>query len=103
MKEIPWTAWCKAYGIPEPRLEYRFHPTRKWRFDACWPDVKVAVEIQGGVWIGGKHGRGSGIVKDYEKLNHGQIAGWIILQLTPRDISSGAGAPLVLSAIRSRI
>lgn len=29
--------------------EYRFHPTRKWRFDFAIPHIKVAIEIEGGL------------------------------------------------------
>ena len=39
--------------------------------------------------VGGKHGRGSGIVKDYEKLNHAQALGWTVLQLTPQQVENG--------------
>ena len=28
--------------------EYRFHPTRKWRFDYAWPENKIALEVEGG-------------------------------------------------------
>ena len=86
-------------GWPKPEREYRFHPTRRWRFDYCWrwPEatarqgfgVCVALEVQGGIWSRGKHGRGSGIVKDYEKLNHAQANGWRVLQLTPQQVKAG--------------
>jgi len=38
----------RVNGLPEPEREYRFHPRRKWRFDAAWPDAKLAVEVEGG-------------------------------------------------------
>ena len=91
-------AQAKAAGWPVPEREYRFHPVRKWRFDYAWcrdPGCDggwqnmTAVEVQGGVWSGGKHGRGSGIVKDYEKLNHAQALGWTVLQLTPQQVENG--------------
>ncbi len=101
--DVPFEVWCKAYGIPKPELEYRFHPTRKFRWDACWPNLKLAVEIQGGVWNTGKHGRGSGIVKDYEKQNIGVTLGWAILQFVPSDIANGSAALVIQEALRSRI
>ena len=45
------TAYLKEFGIAEPVYEYKFHPTRRWRFDLAWPDKKVAVEVQGGIFV----------------------------------------------------
>lgn len=66
--------------------EYRFHPTRKWRFDYAIPEFKIAIEIDGGVFIQGRHNRGSGYVKDMEKFNEAAILGWRILRFTPQQI-----------------
>jgi hypothetical protein len=68
------------HQAPAYEREYRFHPTRKWRFDFAWPKRKVAVEIQGGVWSGGAHGRGSGITRNFEKYNAAAVLGWRVLQ-----------------------
>lgn len=80
--------------------EYRFHPTRKWRLDLAWPEVRVAVEIQGGVYVRGKHVQGDGAEKDYEKLNEAQLLGWIVLQTTPRGLALPAFLETVLWAVR---
>lgn len=34
--------------------EYRFHPAREWRFDFAIPDCRVAIEVEGGAFIGGR-------------------------------------------------
>ena len=87
---MPFDFQCRAIGLPPPVGEYRFHPVRRWRFDYAWKlPTMVALEVQGGIWTGGKHGRGSGIVKDYEKLNHAQANGWTVLQLTPQQVKAG--------------
>lgn len=79
----------KAAGLPIPEREYRFHPTRRWPFDFAYPERKIAIEVQGGTWSGGAHGRGSGIERDYEKINAAQILGWTVLQFSTTMIKSG--------------
>lgn len=69
-----------ARALPAPHQEYKFHPTRRWRFDFAWPDEMIAVEVQGGVWNAGAHGRGSGITRNFEKYNAAAVLGWRILQ-----------------------
>ena len=75
--------------LPTPKRELKFHPTRRWRFDFAWPDQMVAVEIQGGVWSGGAHGRGSGITRNYEKYNAAAVRGWRVLQGDSSMLRSG--------------
>ena len=77
------TRWRQlARDAPEPVSEYRFHPVRRWRLDYAWPDERVAVELQGGVWTGGRHVRGGGYRSDCEKLNALQSAGWRVYYVT---------------------
>ena len=71
-----------APDLPEPETEYRFHPSRRWRFDVAWPVEQVAVELDGGAYSGGRHTRGSGFVKDCEKLNAATVRGWRVLRFT---------------------
>lgn len=68
--------------IPTPEREHRFHPTRDWRFDFAWPALKVAVEVEGGTWVTGRHSRGSGFAKDAEKYNAAVGLGWFVLRYT---------------------
>lgn len=93
---------CVRGGLPEPVPELLFHPVRKWRFDWAWPAVKVALEIQGGVWVSGRHSRGKGQIGDMAKLNEAQILGWIVLQATPQQVESGEALEVVRGAIAAR-
>ena len=78
-----------SYDLPVPVREYRFHPARRWRVDYAWPEHRLAVEIEGGAWIGGRHTRGSGFVRDIEKYNSLAVMGWSLLRFTPRQIITG--------------
>ena len=90
-----------ALRVPAPTPEFVFHPTRKWRLDYAWPARKLALEVEGGVWSGGKHGRGSGIVKDMEKANGLALLGWRLLRVTPSELPQNATAQLVRDALET--
>ena len=70
-------------GILIPVSEHKFHATRRWRFDYAWPEKYLAVEIEGGTWVGGRHTRGVGYEKDCEKYNTAVSLGWRVLRFTP--------------------
>ena len=55
---------------------------RKFRFDRCSLDKRVAVEIQGGTWTGGRHTSPQGYRKDCEKLLIAAELHWQIIYLT---------------------
>ena len=82
----PLVGLCRAAGLPEPVPEYRFHPARRWRADYAWPLQRVLVEIDGGVWSGGRHTRGAGFVADCEKLNAAALLGYAVLRYTPQQL-----------------
>jgi len=90
-------AACERWGLPEPQPEYRFHSSRRWRFDWTFPR-KIAVEVVGGAFVSGRHSRGQGQIADMERLNTAQTLGWIVLQFTPRQILDGSFVAMVLAA-----
>lgn len=91
---------CRAGHLPEPVREHRFHGERRFRFDFCWPDRKIAVEIDGGTWTGGRHSRGAGYERDCEKLNLAALAGWRVFRFTGGMVRSGAAIATVVEALR---
>lgn len=72
--------------IQRPVPEYKFHSTRKWRFDFCWPDKMIALEVEGGVFTGGRHTRGVGFINDMEKYNTAALMGWRIIRTVPNEL-----------------
>lgn len=80
----------KQEKMPVPEAEFKFHPTRKWRFDYAYPKLKIGIECDGAVWSQGRHTRGSGYIKDMEKFNAAAILGWRILKYTPDQLGSNA-------------
>lgn len=82
--------------------ELRFHESRRWRFDYAFPSYKVAVEVDGGVWTGGRHINPSGYVNDMEKLNTAASMGWLVLRITTDDRFAIKTYDLIKNAIELR-
>lgn len=91
----------RAAKLPEPEREYAFHDKRKWRFDFAWVELKIAAEVQGGIWSGGAHGRGTGIRRDYQKMNTAQTMGWKVYQFCTNDIDDGSALATIESVLNS--
>jgi very-short-patch-repair endonuclease len=87
----------KATGATGFVREHQFDAARRWRFDFAWPDLMVAVEVEGGQWVGG-HG-GSRFRKDAEKYNEAAIQGWMVLRLTTDMVDDGSGVTAVGRAL----
>ena len=62
--------------------EYKFHPTRRWRFDFAFPSVKLAIEIDG---QGGGHSRVKAVRDECEKYNAAVMLGWRIMRFPATD------------------
>jgi hypothetical protein len=85
-------------GLPAPVLEFRFAPPRRWRFDFAWPARKLALEVEGGVWVQGRHTRGRGFEADCTKYNSAGLLGWIVLRVTPAMLKDGRALALLEEA-----
>jgi very-short-patch-repair endonuclease len=68
--------------------EYRFSPDRRWRFDFAHPATRIAIELDGGTWSGGRHVQGAGFAADAEKHNAAMGAGWRVWHLTGEMITA---------------
>lgn len=88
-----------ARFLPMPTPEHRFDLSRRWRFDRAWLNCKLAVEIEGGTWVKGRHSRGSGMRKDAEKYNAAILQGWRVLRFTGDMVKDGSAIGVVERAL----
>lgn len=88
--------------LPAPEAEHQFHPTRKWRFDWAWPELKVAVEYQGGTFQDRRTGHSTvkGLSNDYEKLTEAALLGWRVILITSGTVRSGQALQWAERAIK---
>jgi len=85
--EAIFMALLRDAGLPRPVTEYRFHVKRLWRMDYAWVEDKVALEVEGGIWAGGRHNRASGFLRDMEKYNTATMMGWRVVRCTPQTLT----------------
>lgn len=90
----------KEAKLIEPIREYAFAKPRRWRFDFAWPDQKLAVEIEGGVWTNGRHTRGSGFIADSEKYNTAALLGWKVLRFHGGAVKDGSAVNTIAPLVR---
>ena len=90
----------KAAKLPQPQMELRFHPVRRWRFDFAWIPEKVALEVDGGTWTGGRHIRGTGYENDCIKLDEAAILGWTVIRATTNMVKDGRALALLERALK---
>jgi hypothetical protein len=79
--------------------EFVFHPTRKWRLDFVIIDTDLAVEVEGGAWVSGRHTRPLGFSEDCLKYSEAAVLGWRILHVTPQHVIDGEALDLIERAI----
>lgn len=92
--------WVKDLHLPECIPNYPFMlPRRKFELDLAWPGWRLGVEVEGSIWTGGAHGRGTGIERDMEKANIATLEGWRILRVTTRQAKSGSCIPMIAEAL----
>jgi hypothetical protein len=85
--ELPFLRlFASAYpDLPAPQRDFKFHPTRKWKFDFAWPEQRVAVELHGGGGRG-RHCRLTGLSSDCQKRNEAQQLGYVVLEYTVLEL-----------------
>lgn len=65
---------------------------RRWKFDFAWPEQKIAIEAQGGVYMRSGHTGGKNMEDDYAKLNACVAEGWRIFYVTSGMLRNDAAS-----------
>lgn len=94
----------KQVGLLPQAREFHGIPGRKFRFDFAWPDRKVALECEGGVWQENRTGHTAGkhYEKDCEKYSLAAANGWLVIRATNHQIESGEFLTWVRQALELR-
>lgn len=89
-----------ALDGPKLESEYRFHPARRWRADYAHIESRTLIELEGGVWVGGRHNRAAGFVADAEKYLEAALGGWRVVRLVGSQLNLNTIGRLI-TAIRN--
>lgn len=87
---ISWNllVWCQE-NVTSLQEEYIFAPPRKWAFDWCLPELRIAIEYEGGIFMQKSgHTNLKGIKRDIEKYNSAQVLGWKVIRLHAHNYES---------------
>jgi len=88
--------WMVLRG-PKLTPEFKFDAKRRFRFDFYCEcnGLKVAVELEGGVFIRGRHQRPGGFLRDMEKYNLAASKGILVFRIPSHDISHKWISPIL--------
>jgi very-short-patch-repair endonuclease len=78
----------QAYRI-EFEQEFQFNKDRRWRADFHILDTRILIEVEGGIWSGGRHTRGKGYIADMEKYNSATALGYSVYRYSTEQVKSG--------------
>ena len=78
--------WQLAKGPPLER-EFRFHAERRWRADFAHLPSRTLIEVEGGIWVQGRHNRAAGFNADLEKYLEAGLLGWRVFRFGPEQIT----------------
>lgn len=92
---------------PQPAFcwhtEHRFALPRLYRFDFAWPSLLIAVELEGGIWNGGRHTQARGFIEDARKYNLAAEIGWTVLRYPGTLVNSGEAVAQTEQMLRSAL
>lgn len=98
MLEATFALHLRARRFPECVREYEFHPTRGWRFDFAWPNLKIAVEVEGEV-----HRIKNRFDGDLEKYAAALLMGWRVLRVGSAQVRSAVAIQWIANLLGHEI
>lgn len=88
--------------------EYKFHSSRKFRFDFFLPISSeiikgIGIEYDGALWVRGRHQTPKGFFNDTVKTNLALSSGFLVLRYTSEHLKNYESLELVKNEIKKTI
>jgi len=90
--------YWQSLGGPVLEREFRFHQTGKLRADFVHVDSHTLIEIEGGIYMQGRHNQPQDFAADAEKHLGAALDGWRVRRLTVLQVTA---PPLNASSVSS--
>lgn len=100
LEDMAFLQMLKDAGLPEPEMEFKFAPSRRFRFDFAFPQFRLAVEKEGGVYTRQAHGSVSGVLRDLEKYSLAAVMGWRVIRRVPKELATEATIEMIREAMQ---
>lgn len=91
-EDLAWRLDVLQIPYEREKIFRGINEDRRWRFDFLLQpeELKIAIEVEGGVFVGGRHTRGQGFTNDLIKYNEAAIMGYMVLRYTTAQINGVA-------------
>lgn len=114
--ELDFAFACRVFKLPSPEQQFKLLKTvqvprkdgknipGKWLFDFAWPEFKLIVEIDGGVFMagGGAHSHPVDIKRNMAKQNDATLAGFVIIRFMPEQVKKGEAIAFTQRVLAAR-
>lgn len=84
---LSFQARWKGLNGPELTPEYKFHASRRWRFDFVHLPTMTAIELEGGIFMRGRHSRPKGMQNDCDKYNAAATLGYTVFRIATGQVT----------------
>lgn len=92
----------RANRIPEAVRQCDWwHPVRKWRLDFFWPDAGLAAEVDGGLYVNGRHNRGAAMEEQYIRDQEAAMLGIRVIRFSPKQVKSGRAVEVIRALLKA--
>jgi hypothetical protein len=98
--EFPFAADHVGIG-PGTRKRLAEAGFKNWRFDFAFIEQKIAVEVEGGAWTGGRHTRGKGFSEDLIKYDAAMNLGWTVYRCDGSMVKNGCAINTIIKLLGS--
>lgn len=75
---------------------------RRWRLDFYWPEQGLAAEVDGGLYVNGRHNRGAAMEEQYFRDQEAAMQGILVVRFSPKQVKSGRVVDVIRRLLQAK-